>query len=69
MQTPETLTRAINQAKIRQVWRSATYQFGYLIPRDFKHALELDKMNGNSRYHEATTKEKLYIVDGPELEE
>ena len=40
--------------KIRQVRRSATYQFGYLIPRDCKHALELDKINGNSRWYDAT---------------
>ena len=45
----KTVTRAINQTKIRQVGRSATYQFGYLIPRDYQHALELDKINGNSR--------------------
>ena len=37
------LTRSINQTKIRQVRRSATYKFGYLIPRDYKHALELNK--------------------------
>ena len=53
----KTLTRAINQTKIRQVMRSATYQFGYLIPRDDKHALELDKLNGNSRWYDATKKE------------
>ena len=35
----KTLSRAINQTKIRQVRRSAIYQFGYLIPRDYKHAL------------------------------
>ena len=34
------LIRAINQTKIRQVRRAATYQFSYLIPRDHKHALE-----------------------------
>ena len=45
----KTLTRAINQTKTRQVRRSATYQFGYLIPRDYKNALELDKLNSNSR--------------------
>ena len=45
----KTPTRAINQTKIKQGRRSATYQFGYLIPRDYKHALELDKLNGNSR--------------------
>ena len=27
----KSLTRAINQTKIRQAWTSATYQFGYLI--------------------------------------
>ena len=53
----KTLARAINQTKIRQVRRSATYQFGYLIPRDYKHALELDKINGNSRWYDATKKE------------
>ena len=53
----KTLTRAINQTKIRQVRRSATYQFGYLIPRDYKHALELDKFNGNSQWSDATKKE------------
>ena len=42
---------------IRQVRRSTTYEFGYLIPRDYKHALELDKLNGNSRWYDATKKE------------
>ena len=53
----KTLTRAINQTKIRQVRRSTTYQFGYLIPKDYKHALDLDKINGNSRWYDATKKE------------
>ena len=53
----KTLARAINQTKTRQVRRSATYQFGYLIPRDYNHALELDKLNGNSRWYDATKKE------------
>ena len=54
----KTLTRAISQTKIKQVRRSATYQFGYLIPRDYKHALELDKPNGNSRWYDATKNTK-----------
>ena len=53
----KTLARAINQTKIRQVRRSATYQFGFLIPRDYKCALELDKLNGNNRWYDATKKE------------
>ncbi len=50
----KTLARSINQSKIRQVRRSKVYQFGYLIPRDYKHALELDELNGNSRWYDAT---------------
>ena len=48
------LTRAINQSKIRQVRRSAVYQFGFLIPKDYKHALQLAEQNGNSKWYDAT---------------
>ena len=53
----KSLTRAINQTKIRQVRRSATFELGYLIPRDYKHALELDKLIGNSKWYDATKME------------
>ena len=59
----KTLSRAINQTKTRQVRRSAIYQFGYLFPRDYKHALELDKLNGNNRWYDATKKELDQIND------
>ena len=65
------LTRGINQTKIRQVRRSATYQFGYRILRDYKHAMEFEKLNGNSRWYDATKKEldqinesKVFISHG-----
>ena len=29
----------------------------YLIPRDYKHALELDKLSGNKRWYDATKME------------
>ena len=48
------LIRAINQSKIRQVRRSAVYQFGFLIPKDYKQALQLDEQNGNSKWYDAT---------------
>ena len=48
------LTRTINQSKIRQVRRSAVYQFGFLIPKDYKQALQLDEQNGNSKWYDAT---------------
>ena len=48
------LTRAIIQSKIRQVRRSAVYQFGFLIPKDYRQALQLDEQNGNSKWYDAT---------------
>ena len=48
------VTRAINQSKIRQVRRSDVYQFGFLIPKDYKQALQLDEQNGNSKWYDAT---------------
>ena len=48
------LTRASNQSKIRQVKRSAVYQFGLLIPKDYKQALQLDEQNGNSKWYDVT---------------
>ena len=48
------LTRAINQSKIRQVRRSAVFQLGFLIPMDYKQALQLDEQNGNSKWYDAT---------------
>ena len=48
------LTRAINQSKIRQVRRSAIYQFCFLIPKNYEHALQLDEQNGNSKWYDAT---------------
>ena len=48
------LNRAINQSKIRQVRRSTVYQFGFLIPKDYKQALQQDEHNANSKWHDAT---------------
>ena len=36
-------------------WNSVTvYQFGFLIPKDYKQALQLDEQNGNSKWQDAT---------------
>ena len=48
------LTGAINQCNIRQVRRSAVYQLGFLIPKDYKQALQLDEQNVNSTWYDAT---------------
>ena len=57
------LTRAINQSKIRKVRRSSVYQFGFLIPKDYKQALQLDEQNGNRKWYDATKLEMEQIND------
>ena len=34
--------------------RSGVYQFGFLIPKDYKQALQLDEQNGNNKWYDAT---------------
>ena len=55
------LTSTINKSKIRQVRRPALYQFGFLIPKDYKQALQLDEQNGNSMWYDATKLERAQI--------
>ena len=31
--------------------------YGYEVPRDYKHAIELDKKNGNTKWRDAVTLE------------
>ena len=47
------LARAIKQCKIRQVRRSQTYMFGYLIPRNYMEAMQFDSENKNSKWYDA----------------
>ena len=47
------LSRAIKQSKIRQVGRSQTYMFGYLIPRNYMEAMQFDSENKNSKWYDA----------------
>ena len=57
------IARVINQNTLRKVRRSTVYQFGYMIPRDYKQALELDEQNGNSKWHDATELEMDQIKE------
>ena len=47
------LARAIKQSMIRQVRRSQTYIFGYLIPRNYMEAMQFDSDNKNSKWYDA----------------
>ena len=45
--------RAIKQSKIRQVRRSQTYMFGYLIPRNYLDAMQFDSENKKRKWYDA----------------
>ena len=47
------LARSIKQSKIRQVRRSQTSMFGYLIPRNYMEAMQFDSENKNSKWYDA----------------
>ena len=47
------LARAIKQSKIRQIRRSQTYMFGYLIPRNYMEAMEFDSEDKTSKWYDA----------------
>ena len=55
--------RMVNQAKLRSYRTTPKYMFE--IPRDFKHAVELDKRNGNTKWQDCTKLEmqQLFLYD------
>ena len=57
------LARAIKQSKIRQVRRSQTYMFGYLIPRNYMEAMQLDSENKNSKWYDAIKLEMQSMLE------
>ena len=57
------LARAIKQSKIRQVRRSQTYLFGYLIPTNYMEAMQFDSENKNSKLYDAIKLEMESILE------
>ena len=49
--------RMVNQAKLRSYNSSPKYMFGYEIPKNYQHALELDARNGNTKWRDCTALE------------
>ena len=43
------LLRMANQAKLRSFRLAPKYKYGFEVPRDYKHAKELDERNGNTK--------------------
>ena len=51
----------VNQAKLRSYNTAPRYQYGFEVPRDYKHALRLDERNGNTRWRESVQLEMKQI--------
>ena len=47
------ISRLVNQAKLRSYREAKRYKYGVELPRDYKHALTLDAINGNHLWEEA----------------
>ena len=47
----------VKQAKLRSYRHYPKYMFGFEVPRNYAHALELDKRNGNTRWQDCTNLE------------
>ena len=53
------MVRMINQSQLRQSRHSIIYRFGFRVPRNHAEAIEIDNLNGNTRWQDA---EKLELV-------
>jgi len=46
-----------NQAKLRSYQTAPKYKFGYEVPQDFAHAVQIDGKYGNTKWQDATALE------------
>ena len=51
--TARRLIRAFKNSKYRQAKASRKYKYGWEVPRDYAHALQLDIQNGNNKWKAA----------------
>ena len=47
-----------NQAKLHSYQIAPKYKFGYEVPHDFAHAVQIDEKCGNTKWQDATTLEQ-----------
>jgi Reverse transcriptase (RNA-dependent DNA polymerase) len=57
------LYRMANQAKLRSYNSAPKFKYGFEVPRDYRHAIWLDKRNGNSKWADATRLEMAQLDD------
>ena len=54
-------TRMVNQAKLRSYHTAPCYKYGFEVPRDYAHAMQLDEKNKNTRWKDAVALDFLQI--------
>ena len=57
------MLRMVNQAKLRSYRIVPKYKFGYIVPRDYAHAEELDRTNKNTKWKSSVFLELGQIDD------
>jgi len=55
------LLHMANQAKLQSLHTAPTYNFGILIPRSHKHAMDLDQLHGNNLWSKSELTELDYF--------
>ena len=57
------LNRMINQAKLQSYRREPFWKFGVLVPRTHAQAVELDRINGNTKWQDAEETEMRQLIE------
>ena len=57
IKTKKRLIRQANQARLKSFRLTPVWKYGYLVPKDYAQAMELDRRNGNTKWQEAIDKE------------
>eukprot|EP00531_Pseudo-nitzschia_arenysensis_P008891 CAMPEP_0116125882 /NCGR_PEP_ID=MMETSP0329-20121206/6042_1 /TAXON_ID=697910 /ORGANISM="Pseudo-nitzschia arenysensis, Strain B593" /LENGTH=1908 /DNA_ID=CAMNT_0003619941 /DNA_START=154 /DNA_END=5877 /DNA_ORIENTATION=+ len=53
--------RLVNQVRLRSFRTAPKYMYGYQVPRDYQEAMELDELNGNTRWADAVSLEMIQL--------
>ena len=56
-------TRMINQAKLRSYQTAPKYKYGFEVPKNYAHAMRLDKQNKNTKWKDAADLEIKQITE------
>ena len=57
------MERLIKQAKLRSFSLRPKYKYGFEVPRDYDHVLQLDQQNGNMKWFDANVEEHKMLQE------